>query len=69
MKKVVLSLAVVAFVVSLASCSKTCTCTTYANGTAGASEEVELADGADNCEAMSTVMEMPGVGKTGLECK
>ena len=69
MKKVVLSLAVVAFVVSLASCSKTCTCTTYLAGTAGASEEVELAEGKDNCEAMSTVVEMPGAGKSGLECK
>lgn len=38
MKKVVLSLAVIATVACLASCSKTCTCTTTANGKVVATE-------------------------------
>lgn len=66
MKKVVLSLAVVAFVVSLASCSKTCTCKTYTAGQEVSSVEGELGD-YDNCEAMNIVVsEDP---KTGTFCE
>ena len=68
MKKVMLTLAVVAFVAAMAFCSKTCSCKTYALGVAGPVEEVELGD-YDNCEAMNTIVDMPGVGKTGLECE
>ncbi|MBR3939286.1 MAG: hypothetical protein IKJ67_04865 [Bacteroidales bacterium] len=69
MKKVVLTLGVVAFVAAMTSCSKTCSCKTYALGVAGAAEEVELAEGFDNCEAMTAVVDDPMFGKTGMECE
>ena len=42
MKKVMLTLAVVAFVASLASCTKTCSCTTYVGGMSSETIEKEL---------------------------
>ncbi len=69
MKKVVLTLGVVAFVAAMTSCTKTCNCTTYALGVAGAAEEVELTEGYDNCEAMTAVVDDPTFGKTGVECE
>lgn len=53
----------------MTSCSKTCSCKTYALGVAGAAEEVELAEGFDNCEAMTAVVDDPMFGKTGMECE
>ena len=44
MKKLMLTLSVVAFVASLASCTKTCNCATYVGGLATEAEEVELAE-------------------------
>ena len=41
MKKVMLTLAVVAFVAAMASCSKTCTCTTTAPGVPDTTVETE----------------------------
>ena len=53
MKKVILSLAVVAFVASLASCTKTCTCKSYMNGQlVETNPEVELGD-YDKCSDMN----------------
>ena len=46
MKKVFLTLSVVAFVASLASCNKTCSCATWVNGSqVGNAVEYELQDG------------------------
>ena len=54
MKKVILSLAVVAFVASLASCTKTCTCKSYMNGQlVETNPEVELGD-YKNCSDMNS---------------
>lgn len=67
MKKVFLTLAVVAFVASLASCSKTCTCTTYAPGVPDVVvEDVDPQGG--KCSDMNTVMEVAGE-KMGVECE
>lgn len=68
MKKVVLTLGVVAFVAAMTSCSKTCTCKTYVGGqVTTTTEDVELGN-YDNCEAMNTVVDL-GLGKTGIECE
>ena len=67
MKKVMLTLAVVAFVASLASCSKTCTCTTYAPGMPDVVEE-DVDPGEGKCSDMNTVIEVAGM-KTGVECQ
>ena len=66
MKKVILTLAVVAFVASLASCKKVCTCTTYTPGfPTVVDENVEIDDG--ECSDMNTVVG-EGAEKTGMEC-
>lgn len=54
MKKVMLSLAVVALVAAMASCSKTCTCKSYMNGQlVETNPEVELGD-YKNCSDMNS---------------
>ena len=53
MKKVFLTLAVVAFVASLASCKKTCTCVTETNGVEEMVVEMEAIGG---CAEMNTSM-------------
>lgn len=59
MKKVMLTLAVVAFVASLASCSKTCTCKSYMNGQLVQTQpEVELEDGYSSCADMNSGINM-----------
>ncbi len=68
MKKVFLALAVVAFVASLASCTKTCNCATYVGGLATEAEEVELAEGAESCAEMTTGVSAAGV-KVGYFCE
>ena len=68
MKKVMLTLAVVAFVASLASCTKTCNCATYVAGLATEPEEVELAEDAKNCSEMSTGVSAGDV-KVGYFCE
>ena len=69
MKKVVLTLAVMATVACFASCKKTCNCKTYdPTGKVTSEEEVELADGKDNCADMTTGLTM-GEVKTGLFCE
>ena len=68
MKKVFLTLAVVAFVASLASCDKTCTCKSYVAGVS-ATSEVELAElDVDKCSDVNTVVEVAGI-KSGTECE
>ena len=63
-----LTLAVVAFVAAMASCSKTCTCKTYAGGqVVSTQEDVDLGE-YDSCEKMSLVMGS-GSTKTGTECE
>ena len=69
MKKVMLSLAALAMVVCFGSCKKTCNCKTYdPTGKVINEEEVDLADGKDNCADMSTGLTM-GEVKTGLFCE
>ena len=68
MKKLMLTLSVVAFVASLASCTKTCNCATYVGGLATEAEEVELAEGAKNCSEMNTGASVGGV-KVGYFCE
>ncbi|MBR3939285.1 MAG: hypothetical protein IKJ67_04860 [Bacteroidales bacterium] len=54
MKKAMLSLAVVALVAAMASCSKTCTCKSYMNGQlVETNPEVELGD-YKNCSDMNS---------------
>lgn len=70
MKKVVLALAVIATVACFSSCKKTCTCKTYADGqVVQTASEIELEKSFKNCSEMSTVVNFPGVGKTGMECE
>ncbi len=68
MKKIFLAVAVVAFAASLASCTKTCTCTNYVAGMSGEPEEVELAEGAKSCADMTSGASVAGV-KTGRFCE
>jgi len=68
MKKVMLTLAVVAFVAAMTSCNKTCTCTTYVGGLSSTSEvELETLN-ADKCSDVNTVMTVEGI-KSGMECE
>lgn len=71
MKKVLVVLAAVAFVATMASCKKTCTCTGYANGVAVAESatEVEL-DGTTykKCSDMTSVITVDGK-ETGTKCE
>ena len=53
MKKVMLTLGVVAIVASFASCKKTCTCTTTTNGVEEMVVEMEAIGG---CAEMNTTM-------------
>lgn len=72
MKKVLLSLAVVATVACFASCSKTCSCKAYVNGNVSEEWEVDLDDVNDDnvkkCSDLNTVIELGGL-KAGTECK
>ncbi|MBQ5533537.1 MAG: hypothetical protein IIU04_08300 [Bacteroidales bacterium] len=69
MKKVVLTLAVMATVACFASCKKTCNCKTYdATGKVVNEEEVDLADGKDKCADMTTAVSV-GEVKVGLVCE
>ena len=69
MKKVVLSIAIVAFVGLFASCSKNCTCTNYLNGEKKGTTEIskdKLSDG-QKCSDLSTIVTIDGK-KNGTEC-
>ena len=68
MKKVLLTLAVIATVACLSSCNKHCTCKTYAAGVVVSTEEdVELdKDTYKKCEMNKIVVADP---KTGVECE
>ena len=69
MKKVVLTLAVMATVACFASCKKTCNCKTYdATGKVVNEQEVDLADGKDKCADMTTAVSV-GEVKVGLVCE
>jgi hypothetical protein len=70
MKKMMCVLAAVAMVAAVStSCNKKCTCTTYAAGVVvKTQDDVELGD-KKKCTDLNTFVDMPGVGKTGLECK
>lgn len=74
MKKIALAVAAIAMVGCLASCKKTCTCTTYAAGIADATTEVDLEELQENdssikkCSDANTVVTVAGV-KVGVECK
>ena len=68
MKKVVLTLAVMATVACFASCKKTCNCKTYVADKVTNEEEVDLADGKDKCADMTTGVQMGDV-KTGYFCE
>ena len=71
MKKVLVIFAAVAFVATLASCKKTCTCTGIANGVevAESATEVEL-DGTTykKCSDMTSVITIDGK-ETGTKCE
>lgn len=71
MKKILVVLAAVAFVATLASCKKTCTCTGYVNGVAVAesAEEIEL-DGTNykKCSELNSVITVDGK-ETGTKCE
>lgn len=58
MKKVILTLAVVAFVACLASCKKTCTCTTTTNGVEEMVVEMEAIGGCADMNTSMTVGDM-----------
>lgn len=58
MKKVMLTLAVVAFVASLASCSKTCTCTTTTPGMPDTTVETEHKG---DCSELNTSVSQMGM--------
>ena len=68
MKKVVLTLAVIASVACFTYCKKTCTCKTYVMGEVKSEEEVDLADGKDKCADM-TVDQSLGDVKIGVFCE
>ncbi len=65
MKKVVLTLAVVAFAVSLASCKKTCICSYSADNGDQIVMEMELIGG---CWDLNTSVTIDGTTRT-VECK
>lgn len=70
MKKVFLTLAVMATVACFSSCSKNCTCTKWLNGEKKGTEEFskeKLKEG-QKCSDYSTVIEINDK-KTGLECR
>lgn len=71
MKKVLVIFAAVAFVATLASCKKTCTCTGYVDGVAIAESatEIEL-DGTNykKCADMNSVITVDGK-ETGTKCE
>lgn len=70
MKKVVLALASVAMLACMASCSKTCTCTTYLNGEKKGTTEIEkenLKEG-QKCSDLNTVVVINDK-KNGIECR
>ena len=70
MKKVVLTLAVMAMVACFASCKKTCTCKTYdATGKMTDEKEVDLADGKDKCADMTEGVQVSNEVKVGLFCE
>lgn len=70
MKKVLLTLAVVATIAGLSSCKKTCTCTTYAAGSAVTSTEVNLSDydGVKKCGDLP-LNNYSSALKTGIKCE
>lgn len=72
MKKVLITLAIIAVAGAFASCSKTCQCTTFVAGNVTSEYEVDL-DDIDNedvkkCKDLNTVVEVAGL-KAGNECK
>ncbi len=69
MKKVIVCLAGIAFLASLASCNHTCTCKTYAAGVViNTNEDVELdRDTYKKCSDMNTIATIAGT-KNGIEC-
>lgn len=69
MKKVIVCLAGIAFLASLASCNHICTCKTYAAGVViNTNEDVELdRDTYKKCSDMNTIAEIAGT-KNGVEC-
>ena len=68
MKKLFVLLLVGCAFVAFTSCKKTCTCTTYLDGAVVSTVEYDLGS-YKNCAAMNTVVTMPPIGKTGMECK
>ncbi|MBP5540520.1 MAG: hypothetical protein J6X88_02615 [Bacteroidales bacterium] len=68
MKKLILAFAVVAMAGAFSSCSKTCTCKTYAGGQlVRTDEDVELSGSAKKCSDLSQIsLANP---KTGIECE
>ncbi len=68
MKKLILAFAVVAMAGAFSSCSKTCTCKTYAGGQlVRTDKDVELSGSAKKCSDLSQIsLANP---KTGIECE
>lgn len=68
MKKLILVFAVVAMVAAFSSCSKTCTCKTYAGGQLMRTDEnIELSGSAKKCSDLTQIsLANP---KTGIECE
>ena len=68
MKKLILAFAVVAMAGAFSSCSKTCTCKTYAGGQlVRTDEDVELSGSAKKCSDLSQIS--LANHKTGIECE
>jgi hypothetical protein len=69
MKKLFCLLLVAGVFVTFISCKKNCNCTTYLNGVKVTTSNVELTSEYAKCSDMTAIVEEPGLGKTGLECK
>jgi len=70
MKKLFCLLLIGGAIVAFTSCKKTCTCETYLNGTVvTVVHNVELTEEYYKCSDMNTIVEYPGLGKTGIKCK
>ncbi|MBP5396807.1 MAG: hypothetical protein J6X35_12290 [Bacteroidales bacterium] len=67
MKKIVLSLAALAIVVSLASCKKTCNCKRWEASKVVEEKEMDLGD-KDKCSDLNSLVQL-GELKAGWECE
>jgi len=67
MKKVILTIAAIIVVACLSSCKKSCNCKTYSGGAVMQTREVDM-PASGKCADMNNIRDIPGIGKTGIEC-